>query len=329
MVADGPYIQRSLYPPIDAWAVDYLEVGDGHQIYVEQSGNPGGIPVVFVHGGPGGGTSPIQRRFFDPSRYHIILFDQRGCGKSMPHASLSENTTWDLVADMEYIREFLSLDAWLLFGGSWGSTLALLYAQKYPQRSLGLILRGIFLMQQRELDWFYGHGTSTIFPEAWQRFILALPEEERHQPIDAYYRRLTETQYQDVRLEFAKEWSLWEGSTVTLIPDDAQHLHTMDPSFALAFARIETHYFYHGGFLEQDDQILRDAAKLVDIPTTIVQGRYDAICPPRSAWELSKALPWADLRMVPVAGHSAFEPAIRHELITATDAFVPSVKSSP
>ena len=320
MRADSTTTFRSLYPSIEPYASERIPVSGGHEIHVEQSGNPHGIPVVFVHGGPGGGTSPIQRRFFNPAKYRIILFDQRGCGRSRPHASLENNTTWDLVEDMEAIRKFLRATTWVLFGGSWGSTLSLLYAEKYPERVRGLILRGIFLSRQRELDWFYQDGTRSLFPEAWDRFSRMVPEAERGDLIKAYYKRLTAPEFERERLSFAKEWSLWEGSTVTLVPDEEQRAHSVDPVFALAFARIEAHYFLHNGFLEDDNQILRDAEKLKDIPVTIVQGRYDAICPPTSAWELARAMPWATLKIVSVAGHSAFEPAIQHELICATDA---------
>ncbi|WP_286830147.1 MULTISPECIES: prolyl aminopeptidase [Kordiimonas] len=320
MRADSTTTLRSLYPSIEPYVSERLKVPGGHEIYVEQSGNPVGIPIVFVHGGPGGGTSPIQRRFFNPAKYRIILFDQRGCGKSRPHASLESNTSQDLVADMEAIRQHLNIDSWFLFGGSWGSTLSLLYGEAYPEHTRGLILRGIFLSRQRELDWFYKGGTSSIFPESWARFISPIPEEERDDLISAYYKRLVDPAWEEDRLTYAKEWSLWEGSTVTLVPDEEQRAHSVDPVFALAFARIEAHYFKHRSFLETDNQILDDAHKLRGVPVTIVQGRYDAICPPTSAWELAQAMPWANLRIVPVAGHSAFEPAIQHELICATDA---------
>jgi proline iminopeptidase len=318
--ADSTTTFRTLYPTIEPYAREHITVAGGHQIYVEQSGNPDGTPILFVHGGPGGGTSSIQRRFFNPNKFRIILFDQRGCGHSRPHASLDDNTTWDLVEDMETIRQVLNLQKWALFGGSWGSTLALLYAQKHPEKVSNLILRGIFLMREREIEWFYQNGTRSIFPESWSRFAGCIPEEERHDLVDAYYTRLTAPEFERERLHYAKEWSLWEGSTVTLVPDDEQRAHSVDPVFALAFARIEAHYFKHGGFLDDDNQILRDAGKLMNVPTTIIQGRYDSICPPISAWELSQAMPWAKLKMVPVAGHSAFEPAVQHELICATDA---------
>ncbi|GEQ99572.1 proline iminopeptidase [Iodidimonas gelatinilytica] len=309
---------RKLYPPLASEFSDYLDVGDGHQLYYELSGNPDGRPVVFLHGGPGGGTSPVQRRFFDPKRYRIILFDQRGCGRSRPFASLDANTSQHLVADMERLRRHLKIDRWHVFGGSWGSTLALLYAQSYPERVTALILRGIFLMRQRELDWFYKSGTNALFPSEWQDFLAPIPLEERGDIIEAYYRRLTEPNEAE-RIQAAKAWSRWESSCVTLVPDEQQIRQSDNAQFALAFARIECHYFKHRGFLEHDDQILRHADRLRHIPTILVQGRYDAICPPISAWELKRALPDATLRLVPVAGHSAFEPAIVHELVTATD----------
>jgi len=318
--ADSTTTFRTLYPAIEPYAQEHLAVDDTHKVYVEQSGNPEGIPILFVHGGPGGGTSSIQRRFFNPQKFRIILFDQRGCGRSRPHASLEDNDTWHLVADMEKIREHLAVDRWALFGGSWGSTLSLLYAETHPDRVSNLVLRGIFLMREREINWFYHGGTRAIFPEAWSRFAGTVPEDERGNLVSAYYKRLTDPEFERERLHFAKEWSLFEGSTVTLVPDDEQRAHSVDPVFALAFARIEAHYFENKGFLEDDNQILRDAGRLMNIPTTIIQGRYDAICPPVSAWELSQAMPWAELKIVPVAGHSAFEPAVQHELICATDA---------
>ena len=320
MRADTRTTLRTLYPPIEPYASERIHVSGGHQIYVEQSGNPDGIPILFVHGGPGGGTSSIQRRFFNPKKFRIILFDQRGCGRSRPHASLDDNTTQDLISDMEVIRETYKIKSWALFGGSWGSTLALLYAEEYPEVVKSLILRGIFLMRPSELDWFYKSGTRAIFPEAWDRFAGQIPTDEQDDLITAYYDRLTKPEHERDRLHFAKEWSLWEGSTVTLEPDDEQRSYSVDPIFATAFARIEAHYFKHGGFLEDDNHILNNAHKIKDIPTTIIQGRYDAICPPSSAWDLSKALPSAKLKIVPVAGHSAFEAAIQHELICATDA---------
>ena len=275
---------------------------------MEQCGNPAGIPIVFLHGGPGGGTSPTQRRFFDPEKFRIILFDQRGCGNSTPHASLETNTTWDLVEDIETIRRHLNIEKWAVFGGSWGSTLALLYAETFPSRVSHLILRGIFLMRQKELDWFYRGGTGAIFPEAWQRFKDAIPHSEQKDLIDSYYKRLISNDIsRGEQLMFAKEWSLWEASTVTINADHEQRTLSVDPLFAHAFARIEAHYFQHKGFLESDNYILENAHKLENVPTTIVQGRYDAICPPTSAYDLAVTMPWATLKIVPLAGHSAFE----------------------
>lgn len=310
--------KRSFYPPVEPFSARHLAVPGGHEIYVEQSGNRKGYPVVFVHGGPGGGTSPLQRRFFDPQKYHIILFDQRGCGKSRPHASLDCNTTSDLINDMELIRRQLDIEKWIVFGGSWGSTLSLLYAQNYPDRVKALVLRGIFLMQQRELDWLYGPGTASIFPEEWLDFSGFLSDEEQQDIIGSYYKILTGDD-EDKKLEAAKRWSTWESSAVTLIQDKNQIAQAADPYFALPIARIEAHYFVHGGFLDRDDQILRDAHKLKNIPMTIIQGRYDAICPPVSAFNLKQACPHADLRVVNLAGHSAFEPDITHELVRTMD----------
>lgn len=312
--------RRTLYPAIEPYRQGMLDVGDGHRIYFEESGRPDGLPVLFLHGGPGGGTAPAQRRFFDPARYRIILFDQRGCGRSKPHAGLEANTTMHLIRDIERLREHLCVTRWLLFGGSWGSTLALLYAEAHPEQVLGLILRGIFLMTQRELDWFYKDGTNAIFPEAFEEFIGYLPKAERDDPIAAYYRRLTGAD-RTTMLEAARIWSRWETRTVTLVPDPVQILREERDDFALAFARIEAHYFQHKGFLREDGQILADCHRIRHLPVVIVQGRYDAICPPRSAFALKAALPEADLRIAAIAGHSAFEPEIVHELVTTMDRF--------
>ncbi len=310
--------RRRLYPPIAPKESGFLDVGNGHRIYYEWSGRGDGLPVLFLHGGPGGGTSPMQRRFFDPARWRIILFDQRGCGRSTPHASLEENTTWHLIADIERLREHLGIERWAIFGGSWGSTLALLYAEAHRERVAGLILRGIFLARREEIHWFYQQGASRIFPEAYARFVSDIPEDERDDLLAAYYRRLTHPD-PSVRLNAAHRWARWEASTVTLTPGSAQTREAQSDHFVLALARIECHYFLHRAFLHRDRQILEEADRLSDIPTTIVQGRYDAICPPKSALDLKKAMPHADLRIVPLAGHSAFEPAIVHELVTASD----------
>ena len=311
---------RTLYPAIEPFASGFLQVSPLHRLYYEQCGNPDGKPVVFLHGGPGAGCGPNSRRFFDPAHYHIILFDQRGCGRSTPHAELVENTTWELVADMERLREHLGIDRWQVFGGSWGSTLALSYAQTHPQRVSELVLRGIFMLRRWELEWFYQKGCDAIFPDAWETYLAQIPEVERGDLISAYYRRLTSPD-PAIRLSAAKAWSVWEASTSYLLQDAGQIQGNAVDEFALAFARIECHYFVHGGFFEADDQLLRNASRLKDIPAVIVQGRYDVVCPARSAWDLHRAWPEADLRIVADAGHSAFEPGITDELVRATDRF--------
>ena len=311
---------RTLYPAIEPFASGFLQVSPVHRLYYEQCGNPDGKPVVFLHGGPGAGCGPNSRRFFDPAHYHIILFDQRGCGRSTPHAELVENTTWELVADMERLREHLGIDRWQVFGGSWGSTLALSYAQTHPQRVSELVLRGIFMLRRWELEWFYQKGCDAIFPDAWETYLAQIPEVERGDLISAYYRRLTSPD-PAIRLSAAKAWSVWEASTSYLLQDAGQIQGNAVDEFALAFARIECHYFVHGGFFEADDQLLRNASRLKDIPAVIVQGRYDVVCPTRSAWDLHRAWPEADLRIVADAGHSAFEPGITDELVRATDRF--------
>lgn len=279
-----------------------------------------GKPVVFLHGGPGGGTSPKQRRFFDPARYRIILFDQRGCGKSRPHASLVDNTTWHLVSDIEKLRTHLGISRWQVFGGSWGSTLALAYAEKHPDRVSELVLRGIFLLRRWELEWFYQHGAGLFFPEAWSKFESLIPESERNDLIAAYHRRLTSTDEQ-VRQQAARVWSVWEASTSNLIADEDYIRSCAGDAFSLAFARIECHYFVNNGFLERENQLIEDVGRIRHIPAVIVQGRYDVVCPATSAWQLSQAWPEARLAIVPDAGHSAYEPGTVHELISATDAF--------
>ncbi|MBX3125200.1 MAG: prolyl aminopeptidase [Polyangiaceae bacterium] len=316
----GEDAQRTLYPELQPFATGTLPVGDGHELYYEQSGNPQGKPVVFLHGGPGGGTDPKQRRFFDPERYRIVLFDQRGCGKSTPHASLVGNTTWHLVSDIEALRERLGIERWQVFGGSWGSTLALAYAQQHPERVTELVLRGIFLLRRSELLWFYQEGTSRLFPEAWESFLEPIPLVERGDLISAYHRRLTHED-PEVRLRAARAWSVWEATTSHLYVDPAHVAHSGESEFSLAFARIECHYFINGGFLRSESQLLDDAERIRHIPTIIVQGRYDVVCPAQSAWELSRALPDAELRIVPDSGHSAFEPGIVSELVLATDRY--------
>jgi proline iminopeptidase len=311
---------HELYPEIEPYASGMLAVSAPHNVYYEQCGNPRGKPVVFLHGGPGAGCNAKCRRFFDPAHYRIVLFDQRGCGRSTPYAELAGNTTWDLVADIETLREHLGIERWQVFGGSWGSTLALAYAQKHPDRVTELVLRGIFMLRRWELEWFYQHGCDAIFPDAWEDFLAPIPPEERGDLISAYYRRLTSPDA-DTRLTAAKAWSILEGSTIFLHQDPAHIAATGQDEFALAFARIECHYFVFGGFFTSDDQLLRDVGKVRHIPATIVQGRYDVVCPMRSAWDLHRAWPEAELRIVADAGHSAFEPGITHELLNATDRF--------
>ena len=315
-------VRRTYYPPIEPFRVGRLAVGDRHDLYFEESGNPKGKPVVFVHGGPGAGTEPKQRRFFDPAVYRIVLFDQRGCGKSTPFASLDHNTTWDLVADMEKLRTHLAIEKWQVFGGSWGSTLALAYAQTHPQRVTELVLRGIFLLRKWEIDWFYQDGASHLFPDAWEPYLHHIPEAERGDLLHAYHRRLTSTDL-NVRTEAAKAWSMWEGKTSYLLPNEAYVSKTGEDEFATAFARIECHYFVNGGWVEGDKALLAKANldRMRDIPCVIVQGRYDVVCPMESAWALHRAWPEASLKVVADAGHAAHEPGILHELVAATDAF--------
>lgn len=311
---------RTLYPPIDANRSGTLAVSPVHTLYWEESGNPQGIPAVFVHGGPGGGCSDWQRRFFDPAAYRIILFDQRGCGRSTPHANLEDNTTWHLVADMEALRLHLGIDTWVVFGGSWGSTLALAYAEAHPDRVKALILRGIFLLRRAELLWFYQEGASWIYPDAWEGYLEPIPQVERGDLMSAYYRRLTSPD-RLVQLEAARAWSVWEGSTSRLYPDTEMMQHYSEEDFALAFARIEAHYFVHGAWFRSDTQLLDDAHRLSDIPGVIVQGRYDVVCPARSAWDLHRAWPTAQLEIIADAGHAALEPGIVDALVRATDRF--------
>jgi len=312
--------RRTLYPEIDPYRTGRLRVSDLHELYFEESGNPEGKPVVFVHGGPGGGTEPKQRRFFDPKAYRIILFDQRGCGKSTPHASLDENTTWHLIADMEALRAHLGVERWLVFGGSWGSTLALAYAEQHPARVTELVLRGIFLLRKQEIDWFYQRGADALFPDAWEDYLAPIPEDERGNLLAAYHKRLTSPD-PAVGAAAARAWRLWEGRTSCLYPNPDLIAKTSGDEFALAFARIECHYFINNGFFEKDTQLLEDVQKIRHIPAVIVQGRYDVVCPAESAWALHRAFPEADLRIVPDAGHSALEPGNLHELVEATDRF--------
>ncbi|MBW1762503.1 MAG: prolyl aminopeptidase [Deltaproteobacteria bacterium] len=286
-------------------------------VYFEQCGNPEGKPAIFVHGGPGGGSSSVHRRFWDPAVYRIILFDQRGCGRSTPHAELRNNTTWDLVEDMERIRAHLGIERWQLFGGSWGSTLALAYAQQYPDRVTEMVLRGIFLLRRREIQWYYQEGASRIFPEAWQGYLEPIPQDERDDMVGAYYRRLTSNDRTE-RIRAARAWSMWEGSTSRLVPDPELIKRTGDETFAEAFARIECHYFINGGFFQEDNYLLQNAHRIEHIPMVIVQGRYDIVCPPESAYQLHQACPNSTLIIAQKSGHSALEPEITTHLIAAT-----------
>jgi proline iminopeptidase len=306
-----------LYPPIEPYRSARLDVGQGHQIYFEECGNPHGKPVVIVHGGPGGGCNPAMRRYHDADRYRIVLFDQRGCGRSLPHASLEANTTWDLVDDMERLRVHLNIDRWQLFGGSWGSTLALAYAETHPARVSDLILRGIFLLRREELRWFYQAGCGWLFPEAFEEFKKVIPPAERGDMIAAYYRRLTHPD-RTVQIEAARAWSIWEGSTLSLTQDPERIRQFAADNYAIAFARIECHYFVNSGFFDRDDQLLADAHRIRHLPCTIVHGRYDVVTPVKSAWDLCRVWPEAQLRIVGDAGHAMTEPGIVHELVDAT-----------
>ena len=310
-----------LYPEIDPYNQFNLKVSNLHTIHIEESGNPNGKPVIFLHGGPGGGIEPIYRQYFDPEKWRIIIFDQRGCGKSTPHAELAENTTWELVDDIEKIREYLGIEKWVVFGGSWGSTLSLSYAITHPERCKALVLRGIFMIRNKEIDWFYQEGASNIYPDAWEQYVKPIPEDERHDMVAAYYKRLT-SKDESVRLEAAKAWSIWEASTSKLIQSD-DYLHQFeDAKVAEAFARIECHYFTHGGFFKSENWLLENVDKIRHIPTVIVQGRYDVVCPMVSAWELHRAFPEADFKIVQDAGHSMTEKGIAAKLVEYTDKFV-------
>lgn len=310
---------RSIYPPIEPYSTGRLDVGDGHSVYYERVGTPGAKPAVFLHGGPGGGISPHHRRLFDPHLYDVLLFDQRGCGRSTPHAGLQANTTWHLVADIERLRAVVGADKWLVFGGSWGSTLALAYAQTHPDRVSELILRGIYMLTKPELDWYYQFGVSEIFPDKWERFQAPIPKDERGDMIAAYRKRLTSNDMA-VQIEAAKAWAIWEGETITLLPSPDLSASFSESHFALAFARVENHYFVHVGWLE-DEQLLRNAHRLRAIPGVIVHGRYDMPCPARYAYALHMAWPEADFHLIEGAGHAWTEPGILDQLVAATDRF--------
>jgi len=309
-----------LFPPIEPFSYGHLDVGDGHEIYFEECGNPRGIPVVLLHGGPGAGSSRTMRRFHDPRHYRIVLFDQRGCGHSRPTASLNCNTTWHLVADIERLRTHLGIGRWQVFGGSWGSTLALAYAESYPERVTGLILRGIFLVRRAEIDWFYTSGCNWLFPDQYAPFVEHIPQAERGDIIAAYYRRLTHADRSE-QLAAARIWSAWEGSTLSIFPERTRLRSLTSDQYVLAFARIECHYFVHSGFLNRDAQLLDDAHRLEGIPGVVIAGRYDVITPVKSAWELCQVWPDAELRIVPDAGHAMTEPGTLHELVAATQRF--------
>ena len=308
------------YPPIEPFRTHRFKVSALHEIHVEESGNPAGKPVVFVHGGPGGGVEPWHRQFFNPQKYRAVLIDQRGCGKSTPHAELRENTTWDLVADMELVREKLGIEKWVAFGGSWGSTLALAYAEKHPDRVKALILRGIFLLRPEEIRWFYQEGCSWIFPDAWEHYVKPIPESERGDFVAAYHKRLTSTDAR-VRQEAAKAWSIWEGATSKLFPSDDLVKRFGEDQFAEAFARIECHYFVNKGFFDTPDWLLENVHRVRKIPAVIVQGRYDVVCPLKSAWDLHRAWPEAELQIVPDSGHAASETGTLARLVEAADRF--------
>ena len=310
---------RGLYPEIEPFDQGHLDVGDGHYIYWERVGTPGTKPAVFLHGGPGGGFNAKHRQLFDPDLYDVIFFDQRGCGKSTPHASLEANTTWHLVADIERLREMAGFSKWMVFGGSWGSTLALAYAQIHPERVSELILRGVYTLTRAELSWYYQFGVSEMFPDKWERFIAPIPEDERGDMIAAYRKRLVGDD-PDEQLRCALAWSRWEGETITLMPEPQTSDTFGEDGFALAFARIENHYFTHAGWLEEG-QLLRDAHKLADIPGVIVHGRYDMPCPARYAWQLHQAWPKAEFHLIEGAGHAFSEPGILDQLVRATERF--------
>lgn len=315
---------RTLYPPIEPYDQGLLDVGDGQRIYWEVSGNPEGKPVVFLHGGPGGGTAPFHRQFFDPEAYRIVLLDQRGCGRSVPHiadgASLEHNTTWHLVRDIEALRTHLGVDRWQVFGGSWGSTLALTYAQTHPDRVTELVLRGIFLLRRKEIDWYYNGSAGYVYPDEWEKFLAPVPESDRGGDLVEVYHRLLHSPDAQLATDAAVAWSTWEGATSSLLPQPDRVAETADPRFALAFARIENHYFVNHGFLD-DGQLLRDIDRIAHIPGVIVQGRHDIVCPAVSAWDLHKAWSNSELHMVPDAGHAASEPGITHYLVEATDKY--------
>jgi proline iminopeptidase len=312
--------RRTFYPDLQPFNRGRLRVSALHEIYFEECGNPKGKPAVVLHGGPGGGIAPFLRQGHDPAAYRIIVFDQRGCGQSTPHAELAENTTWDLVADMELLRRHLKIERWQVAGGSWGSTLALAYAETHPERVTEMIVRGIFTIRKSEIQWFYQQGADQLFPDLWEGFVAPIPKAERHDLLSAYHRRLTGPDKAE-QLACARAWSQWEAATISLLPDPKRVVEFSADRFALAFARIECHYFVNHGFFRQDDQLIADAHKLAGIPGVIIQGRYDVVTPPVTAWDLHRAWPQAEFIMVPDAGHTATEPGITDALVRATDRF--------
>lgn len=310
-----------LYPPIDPFDQRLIDMGDGHQIYVEQCGNPEGVPVLVLHGGPGGGCSPAMRRYFDPNTYRVVLFDQRGCGRSRPHSSVVNNTTWHLISDIEAIRTILGIREFILFGGSWGATLALIYALTHPSRVSSLVLRGVFLMTKAELNWFYGGGAGAFFPDLWNRFVSLIPEDERDDLITAYHKRLFSGNLME-ETRFARAWANWENALAALDHDGP--VGESPPEYSRAFSRLENHYFHNHGFLDHDNWIIKNRHRIEHLPATIIQGRYDMICPPISAWTLSKGWDRCALRMVPLAGHALSEPGISQALVNVMDAMRPA-----
>ncbi len=312
---------RALYPEIEPYRTGRLKVSSLHEIHFEECGSPGGKPVIVLHGGPGGGIAPFLRRFHNPQAHRIILFDQRGCGRSTPSGELKENTTWDLIQDMERLRELFAIERWQVFGGSWGSMLALAYAEAHPERVSALLLRSVFLLRQAELRWFYQEGASWIFPEAWEAYLAPIPETERHDMIAAYHKRLTGSD-QEMLKRCARAWSVWESTCLSLRPNPERVAQAAEDRFAYAFARIENHYFINRGFFEQDGQLLKDAGRLAAIPGVIVQGRYDVVTPVNSAWELHKLWPTSRLDIIDDAGHTGIEPGLAAALVNATDSFI-------
>lgn len=312
--------RRELYPPLEPYHTELLPVSDRHTVFYEQSGDPRGLPALALHGGPGGGSSPEMRRFFDPTRYRVITFDQRGCGRSTPHADLEDNTTWRLVEDIETLRERLGIERWLVFGGSWGSTLAMAYAATHPERVTAMILRGVFLLMHHEIQWFYQEGASNIFPDAFERYVSVIPQRERGDLVAAFYKRLT-SKDRAVRMQAARAWSRWEGETISIQGPSALPARFHEDRFVEAFARIECHYFINKGFFPTDGWLLENAHRFAHVPGKIVHGRYDVCTPLSSAWSLTRVWRAAELAIVPDAGHSSLEPGIVDELVRATDHF--------